>query len=447
MATTSQVVIVQTIVGRKKNAAFTLRVPFIAQGTPLIKTTPTIAAGDVKISKDGGALANATNLPTEAPAASGLVEIDLTAGEMNADVVVVRGIDVAGDEWVDWTVTIVTEAVTISELVRSTTPANALTVDADGAVLTTGVRRNTAQTGAASSITLDAGASAVDGFYNGLRVELVGGTGVGQARKITAYDGTTKIATTEPAWVTNPDVTSVFKLANESRQSLLDASVNANSIGTDAIGATQLAATAANKVRDTILSDATRFAGANVDVATSSRADGAAYTGARAAKLDKLDVNVSTRADGADYTGPRATNLDNLDALVSSRVSATSLTPTRASNLDRLDATVSSRSAPGDSMALVANAVDDTKITAAAANKLADYKIRRNLATARATVGPDAVTKRSELGAHSRLTNKVNVNGAQLEIFDETDAGTPFAKFNLVGNSSATPIVTATPAP
>lgn len=72
------------------------------------------------------------------------------------------------------------------------------------------IRSNTAQAGAAGSITLDAAASATDSFYNGCLVYLTGGTGVGQYRVITGYTGATKVATVTPNWVTNPDVTSTF---------------------------------------------------------------------------------------------------------------------------------------------------------------------------------------------------------------------------------------------
>lgn len=72
------------------------------------------------------------------------------------------------------------------------------------------IRGATAQAGAATTITLDASASATDSFYNEQIVMLIAGTGAGQARRITAYTGATKVATVELAWVTNPDNTSVF---------------------------------------------------------------------------------------------------------------------------------------------------------------------------------------------------------------------------------------------
>lgn len=74
------------------------------------------------------------------------------------------------------------------------------------------IRRNTAQAGAAGSITLDASASATTDFYKYQQVYLISGTGAGQARQITAYNGTTKVATVDPAWTTAPDNTSVFML-------------------------------------------------------------------------------------------------------------------------------------------------------------------------------------------------------------------------------------------
>lgn len=74
------------------------------------------------------------------------------------------------------------------------------------------IRVNTAQAGAASSITLDASASATTDFYKYNLVHLLSGTGAGQTRQVTAYNGTTKVATVGLAWATNPDNTSVFEI-------------------------------------------------------------------------------------------------------------------------------------------------------------------------------------------------------------------------------------------
>ncbi len=73
-------------------------------------------------------------------------------------------------------------------------------------------RVNTAQAGAAGSITLDAGASATDSLYNGNWVCIMSSTGAGQCRLITGYTGSTKVATVTPNWTTNPSSSSVFAI-------------------------------------------------------------------------------------------------------------------------------------------------------------------------------------------------------------------------------------------
>lgn len=73
----------------------------------------------------------------------------------------------------------------------------------------THVNEGLAQAGGATSITLNALASAVNDTYNGQTVFLVSGTGQDQARTITAYNGTSKVATVA-TWQTNPDGTTVY---------------------------------------------------------------------------------------------------------------------------------------------------------------------------------------------------------------------------------------------
>lgn len=67
-----------------------------------LKSTPTIAAGDFKISKDGGAFANLTTLPTNTPASSVGVQLSLSATEMTADNVLIVWVDqTTTKEWAD----------------------------------------------------------------------------------------------------------------------------------------------------------------------------------------------------------------------------------------------------------------------------------------------------------------------------------------------------------
>lgn len=74
------------------------------------KVNPTIASGDFKVSKDGGALTNLTTTPSVEPAGSVMVKLTLSAAEMNADNVTIVGIDAAGAEWGDFMLSIPTTA-------------------------------------------------------------------------------------------------------------------------------------------------------------------------------------------------------------------------------------------------------------------------------------------------------------------------------------------------
>jgi hypothetical protein len=74
------------------------------------------------------------------------------------------------------------------------------------------IHSGTAQAGGASSITLAAGASATTDFYKNRTVNILAGTGAGQSNGITAYNGTTKVATVKNAWLTQPDATSQYSI-------------------------------------------------------------------------------------------------------------------------------------------------------------------------------------------------------------------------------------------
>lgn len=73
------------------------------------------------------------------------------------------------------------------------------------------VHSGTAQSGSTSTtLNLAAGASATDQIYRSEVLKLYGGTGAGQARVIVNYDGTTKIATVDRAWLIAPDNTTTY---------------------------------------------------------------------------------------------------------------------------------------------------------------------------------------------------------------------------------------------
>ena len=77
----------------------------------------------------------------------------------------------------------------------------------------TATRTGTAQGGSADGITLDAGASAVDGFYRSQIVRITSGTGSGQIRRIVQYDGNHRVAWPSRPFAVFPDATSVFRVS------------------------------------------------------------------------------------------------------------------------------------------------------------------------------------------------------------------------------------------
>jgi hypothetical protein len=70
----------------------------------------------------------------------------------------------------------------------------------------------TATAGGTTTITLAAGASAVDGAYVGLTLNITGGTGAGQSAVVASYVGATKVATLTAPLATAADNTSVYTL-------------------------------------------------------------------------------------------------------------------------------------------------------------------------------------------------------------------------------------------
>ena len=95
---------------RPKGIAFTLDgVPLIARGTQDFAINPALAAGDVKIEKDGGAAANLATLPVVTPAGGSSVRVTCTADEANADRIVIRFVDQDNPKaWLDQVVIVET---------------------------------------------------------------------------------------------------------------------------------------------------------------------------------------------------------------------------------------------------------------------------------------------------------------------------------------------------
>ena len=111
------------------------------------------------------------------------------------------------------------------------------------------VKVGLAQSGSLSTITLSSDASSVNDYYKDDIVEIDFGTGEGQARVITAYNGTTKLASVTPDWITAPDSTSEYIVE--------EALTVTGKIETSVITADALATDAAEEIADTVWDEAT----------------------------------------------------------------------------------------------------------------------------------------------------------------------------------------------
>jgi len=153
--------------------------------TKLLQVNPTIAAGDFKVSIDGGAFANPSTLPAVTPAGGRAVKCVLSTSEMNGDNIIFVASDAAGAEWCDQIVNIQTSARQIDDLAFPTVSGRSLDVTATGgagvdwsnvenpttSLALTGTTISTSQvaasvTGAVGSVTGNVGGN-VNGNVNG----------------------------------------------------------------------------------------------------------------------------------------------------------------------------------------------------------------------------------------------------------------------------------------
>lgn len=150
----------------KRGAEYIFYVGLVSQAdAKLLKGSATLAAGDVQVSKDGGAFANLTTLPAVTPAGGKAIKVTLSATEMTADNVTVVFSDAAGSEWCDLIVNIATAARQIDDLATQASIAGVQSDTNDiqtrlPAVLVGG--RMDSSVGAAAADTLTASALATD---------------------------------------------------------------------------------------------------------------------------------------------------------------------------------------------------------------------------------------------------------------------------------------------
>jgi hypothetical protein len=158
------------------------------------------------------------------------------------------------------------------------------------------VNEGLAQAGASSTITLNTLASSSDDAYNGQIVFIRSGLGEDQARVVSDYDGTTKVATVVKAWDINPDSTSAYVMIP---------------VAANILESTNITQDFANKIADSIL----RRTNANIE--TSSEGDAVSMRslyGAIAKLTNKIAISSTTltvnKADDTTALGTQAITTD-----------------------------------------------------------------------------------------------------------------------------------------
>lgn len=139
----------------KNGAAYIFYGSLVSQAnTKLFQSAPTLAAGDFKVSIDGGAFANLATLPTNTPGTFS-VKFSLSGTEMTGDNILVVASDVAGAEWCDQNWNIQTSARGIADLAYPATTGRSMVVDAAGLVDANMVKAGAS--GAGNTITTSGG--------------------------------------------------------------------------------------------------------------------------------------------------------------------------------------------------------------------------------------------------------------------------------------------------
>lgn len=154
----------------------------------LLKSNPTLASGDVKVSKDGGASANLNTLPSS-PNSDTDVKVTVSASEMDADNVAITFRDAAGAEWCDLKVNIQPSSLGYTGTVN------------DASATTTSFKTTLGQ---------------VDDFHNNAFLLFTDGALQGQSRKISDFANTNGVITLATALTTAPANTDPFIILGRS---------------------------------------------------------------------------------------------------------------------------------------------------------------------------------------------------------------------------------------
>jgi hypothetical protein len=282
----------------------------------------------------------------------------------------------------------------------------------------------TAQGGGSNTLTLRSGASAVDDFYNGGLVFIVGGTGAGQANVVDDYVGATKVATVARTWKIQPDGTSVYVIY-PGAAGVTVAQIVAG-VWDAATSSHQTPGTFGKAVQDLETTLGTP-AGASVS------ADVAAVKGDSGTLVSRL-------------TAPRATNLDNLDTAVSTRATASALATAQA-DLTSVLAIVNAVAGFVDTeVAAIKAKTDQLAFTGGRLNAALDATERQAIADALLVRNQNGGSDGGRtLGRVAKFINNRKVRSGNTITVYEDDGVTEAFAIALTTDATVAPVVSLTP--
>jgi hypothetical protein len=326
-------------------APFTIVFPFLDADGDLVTGAST---PDAEISKNGDTFADCTNESTEIATSSGVYYLTLTGTELTCDIAAI----IAKSAAAGMKTTVATLYPRKLATVRSGTSASAGS--------------------STSTIVLDASASPVDDFYNGM-VVIATIDGNVEARVISDYVGSTQTASVSPDWNVAPDNNDTFiikmpegvPLSAAHVMSMADGAVTAAAIANDAIDAASLASDVATEIATGVWAAGTRTLSALDEDNTTLDLDATirAAVGLASANLDTQIGDLPTNAELAtsqasadDATLAAIAALNNLSAAQVNAEVDTALVDIHLDHL--LAATYDPASKPGAADALLNELVE-----------------------------------------------------------------------------------------
>ncbi len=329
---------------------------------------------------------------------------------------------------------------------------NTVLIDSNPAVQT--IRSGTAQAGGSTSITLDSGASSSNNFYNNDLIYITSGTGAGQSRFITAYNGTTKVATVT-AWVTNPDNTSQFAILPFDAivgATAPTAAQNATAVWQDLLSGSDFSTVGSigKLLKDNVIAPV--LTGAQIATALWQDTTAGDFTTAGSIGKSLFTSGVAPGASGGLLiAGSNAAT--TFSGLTTGALSCTTITAsgavafqstfviTGATTLTgAITATNAGNSITGVSASLAAGALTDTAIATSGANRLADTTRRRTQANVEASSYGDSLSLPSEYGfIQQAQESDTTTTPGSLTVF-KTDGTTVLGSRTITTNPSAEPV-------